>query len=808
VEVFLEGHVTLERLLEGGFDVIDLRDGTATLLEWPGDADRLERLGATARLLDPDPGLTAGQRARAELAARPAPRPTRVISAAREDGVFRAEGLPPFGSGSMGGFWTLAEVKMKLDQIVADDTDGVVADKLDTLGYTLKGRPIWGLRLGKTSPPMSRPVAYFNSLTHAREPEGMQALLYFVDHLLAGYGTEPTATYLLERRTIYVVPVVNPDGYKHNEDLYVASGGTQFGLWRKNLRDNDLSGTITSSDGVDLNRNFGYQWGFDDLGSSPVPSAQTYRGPGPFSEPESQAQRDAIVARQPVTGISFHTSGDLLLHSWGWTATATPDSAAFYEWNDDMTLGNGYQSGASPRVLYAVNGEFNDWCYGDTGLKPRYFSWTPEVGGPADGFWPAPSRIVPLAQENLRTCYYAAAIAGPHVRVESSRLVPGTGTLDPGYAARLQVQARNKGAAGIAGPGLTATLTPISSGAAVLEGTASYPDLAPLASAGALDGGSFQIAADDTVTPGRVLRFHIDFATTEGFLSRDTIEVLCGRPTIVFADDASAGTGNWTGAWGVESGDPGHPGPYFTDSPGALYPSSVEDPFAVNPTLNLSAGVHAYVQYEARWTIDSNSACGLIEASLDGNDWSPLPARATSLGRTGSATQPPNQPVLDGTRHDWMADRANLSAFTGPAATAVRLRFRFRSSNSQRFDGLAIDSIRVLVFDPAAQPAPVAVGPDARPVQLALREVAPNPMRGHARLHFELARSARIRLDVLDLQGRRVRTLLDRTLEGGAGQSATWDGRDEAGRRVPAGLYVVRLASEGRSTTRRLVLLP
>ena len=107
--------------------------------------------------------------------------------------MFRAETLPAFGSGSMMGFWTTAEVKMKLDAMVADDTRGIVADKIDTLGYSSQGRPIWGLRLGRAPSP-TVPAAYFNALTHAREPEGMQALMYFATDLIAGYGTNSWAT--------------------------------------------------------------------------------------------------------------------------------------------------------------------------------------------------------------------------------------------------------------------------------------------------------------------------------------------------------------------------------------------------------------------------------------------------------------------------------------------------------------------------------------------------------------------------------------------------------------------------------------
>src|SRR5262249_43804942 len=150
---------------------------------------------------------------------------------------------------------------------------------------------------------------------------------------------------------------------------------------------------------------------------------------------------------------------------WGYTIGAPPDSSKFQEWTDDMTLGNGYEAGQSPRVLYGVNGEFNDWAYGDVVLKPRAFTWTPEVGGPNDDFWPAPSRIVPLAEETLRISYYVASIAGPFVRVERAELLGGP--LAPGFGRWLAVRARNKGVSGDAGPGLSATLTSLSAGASV-----------------------------------------------------------------------------------------------------------------------------------------------------------------------------------------------------------------------------------------------------------------------------------------------------------------------------------------------------
>lgn len=268
VRVTLGGTVTLQSLLEAGLDIVESRPGRSVdILEWPGDEVALAQLGASTSLVDANPGGTAALRASREMALRPRTVPARVWSAARQDGAYRTEFLPAAGEGSLGGYWTLAEIKMKLDDLVATDTRNLVANRLDTLGYSLHHRPIWGIKLGKTVVgPDTRPVAFYNSLTHAREPGGMQALFAFADTLLARYDNDAEAKCLLDQRQIYLVPCVNPDGYWYNQRIYDSTG--TFGYWRKNLRDNNANGVTGAGDGVDLNRNYGFKWGFNSVGSS------------------------------------------------------------------------------------------------------------------------------------------------------------------------------------------------------------------------------------------------------------------------------------------------------------------------------------------------------------------------------------------------------------------------------------------------------------------------------------------------------------------------------------------------------------
>ncbi|TMJ97798.1 MAG: hypothetical protein E6G67_02050, partial [Actinobacteria bacterium] len=561
-----------------------------------------------------------------------------------------------------------------------------------------------------------------------------------------------------------------------------------------------------TNDGVDINRNYGYRWGKDNVGSSGSQSSETYRGPSAFSELETTGQRDKIVALHPVTGLSFHTYQDLMLHAWGNTDSLPPDWSAFHEWNDLLTRDNAYQSGQPPKILYTVNGEFNDWCYGDTIAKPRAFTWTPEIGSDDDGFWPPPSRIVPLAAENLRPCYVVTALAGPFVQQDGVTIQEGA--MNATYHAHLSVRARNLGVTGIAGPGLTGTLVPLDPGVLMITSSVSYPDLGSRQSGDPVGGAKFDLVVADSITPGRLMRFAIDFTTPGGFFSRDTLVLPLGTPTLLASDNASNGLGQWSpGSWGIVSNDPQHPSRYFADSPGGDYALGANNIMLLNAPLNLSAGVHAHALYEARWDLEKNYDDAEIEASLDGSTWTRVHATGTTPGSGVSGSlQTAGQPYYAGTRWLWKKEIADLSPFTGPAGNAVRLRYRLQSDGSAQFDGFNFDSLRIVVYDPAAQPAPAAVGDGVLPLTLGLAAPSPNPIRSFGRFSFTLPRAGRVRLEILDIQGRRVATLADGMLSPNQ-YVRGWDVRDDQGRVVAPGMYLTRLSGDLGSVTRRFVIL-
>jgi len=83
--------------------------------------------------------------------------------------------------------------------------------------------------------------------------------------------------------------------------------------------------------------------------------------------------------------------------------------------------------------------------------------------------------------------------------------------------------------------------------------------------------------------------------------------------------------------------------------------------------------------------------------------------------------------------------------------------------------------------------------------------VAPNPATGSVVVQFAVPTTAAATIRIFDLNGRRVATVLDATVS--AGRSMRWEGRDDDGRLVPSGTYLVRLESGGRSVTRRLAVV-
>jgi len=330
-----------------------------------------------------------------------------------------------FGFGSMGGYYTFDEVVAELDTMRLLYPN-LITEK-DSIGSTIEGRTIWAVKISD-NPDITEgePEVFYNALNHAREPEGMMSVIYFMYHLLENYGTDPEITYLVDNRGLYFVPVINPDGYVYNETRSPNGGG----MWRKNMNIND-----GGCKGVDNNRNYGYMWGYNNIGSSPDPCAEDYRGTEAFSEFENQAIRNYCNNHNFIICNNYHAYWDVLFTPWAYNLTQTPDSTTY---NYTITLAtqfNGYLNGHfNIPGNYELNGDVTDWMYGEQTSKPKIFAYLTEVGNNNDGFWPPPERIFPIAEDNV---YLNKVLAwGPGVIENPPHIFEGN--VYPGYCVPLE----------------------------------------------------------------------------------------------------------------------------------------------------------------------------------------------------------------------------------------------------------------------------------------------------------------------------------------------------------------------------------
>ena len=238
----------------------------------------------------------------------------------------------------MGGYHTYAELLTVLDDMKAKFPNLISERQAIGEYLTQEGRPIYWLKIG-VNPDIDedKPAILYNALHHAREPNSLAQMIFYMWHLLENYETDEEVKYLMENVELYFIPCINPDGYVYNETTNPQGGG----FWRKNRRINEGGQTF----GVDLNRNYGFNWGIDDTGSSTNSASDVYRGTTPFSEPETQAVRDFCVQHQFKIALNYHAFSNLLIIPWGFDNSLTPDDATYRALGNKMTEQNNYLIG-------------------------------------------------------------------------------------------------------------------------------------------------------------------------------------------------------------------------------------------------------------------------------------------------------------------------------------------------------------------------------------------------------------------------------------------------------------------------------
>jgi len=637
--------------------------------------------------------------------------------------------------------------------------------RVDSIGRSYENRPILAIKISDepwVDDPLEADVL-FVALHHAREVATPDVVLYLMHYLLDNYGLDARVTRLVDTREIWIVPVLNPDGH-----VFVEQGNF---LWRKNRRPAAVGGCV----GVDINRNYGFLWGLDDVGSSGDPCSQTYRGQAPFSEFETRAIRDLVLdeAHDFTSAISYHSYGRLILFPWGYTPEPTPDHDIFEALADSMAAYNGYRPGAGNTAIYPTNGDFGDWMYGDKVVtegfdpkhplneKPRMFAFTFEVGG---SFKPEESMIPQLVSENLAPNLFMIEYADEPARV----LPPAAPQMDPPVVLADGGTQLVWRVGSSVGPNVPVSFD-VDEGFGVSTGADGFESEQLF-----WQGSGFQVTDALSLSGSKSLHTGSQSLLDALFEPVYPIEPAAGE-TLTFKCRYSFPPGHYFFVeLAADGGD-------FTPALGEIVKANGE---------------------RAEFT-------GVIGGESDGWDEVRVPLDSCA-GRyvnyrfrcTTSQSVPGEGIYIDDVRPVAVfRDRRVIDGVTSgilqlePSFEDILVRVRAVDAEGQR------SSWSPPVIVPAAQ------GPVTR------LSVLPNVLGSEARISFVAYGGGRgsemvpVKLEVFDAAGRRVRTVFEGSVRADALHEETWFGRSDDGSLLPGGVYFVVLTARGERLAQKVMLV-
>ena len=306
---------------------------------------------------------------------------------------------------------------------------------------------------------------------------------------------------------------------------------------------------------------------------------------------------------------------------------------------------------------------------------------------------------------------------GPVVRYDGSQLDDsagnGDGVVDPGEMIVLRVTTRNSGSEDASA--IQGTLTSSTSGVTVLDGVATWPDLAQQQSA-LSDPPHFSFALDEDHTCGVPIAFSLAYTANEtpgAWASGFTIPVgvLDGGTIPSFFDDMESGINGWTTAqlaganpWGqstARSSSPTHSW-FVVDIP-TVSDSTLTMPIVTGLPANATLSFRHYVESE------TNFDGGVLEYSSNGSPWSDAGSMIQVGGYTSTISTSYSSPI--GGRAAWSGSlgwrdvEVDLSSLAG---SDVAFRWRFATDSSVSDEGWYVDDVEIVAVTYSCSPAALA----------------------------------------------------------------------------------------------------
>ena len=435
-------------------------------------------------------------------------------------------GLRFFGLGEMGGYMTYEEVENRLRVLSSQNPD---IFKFDTLGRSFEGNNIWSVKISdnpERNESLIEGTAYYDALTHAREPLSMMSTLYYIEWLIDNYDNPNTvAKYLVDNRQMHFILIVNPDGYIYNEQTSPNGGGG----WRKNR--GEIANTTCI--GVDLNRNFSVNFTGLPGTHSTEPCDETYRGRTAASEVETRLVQSYIDEIQPDIAFSSHSYSDVMIDP------TSNDQEPGYDFDTYATLASEF----TPESFHGYGGSLYLIGYQASGTTLGFlhdrgaYAWTPEIG---TQFYEPIDKICDNLIAMLEPMKFISKFAGP-IPSYHSHFVPESSLVKSGETIELVVGVSNNGLRG-----------PITEYDAILSSSHPSveiinPNMTYNAKDVAVDFNEDQpfiidLADIDAEEP---IEFELEIYERGQFIERSSFEILPGSQKIIYIEDFENGLDNW-----------------------------------------------------------------------------------------------------------------------------------------------------------------------------------------------------------------------------------------------------------------------
>jgi hypothetical protein len=274
---------------------------------------------------------------------------------------------------------------------------------------TGKQQPIYAVKISRDVKKFdARPAVLIDGCHHSNEILGAEICTAALHELVEQYGKDPEITRWVDMLQIYIVPVLNVDGF----DIVTAA---QDPRWRKNTRDTDSNGVVVYPDGVDINRNYDFNWAH---GGSGEPQSGRYRGAFPFSESEPRALATFAQQKRFVLSVTYHSQGEVIYYPWSWGGRKAPDDALLTEIAHGLAASIPTMGGdGTYQAEYGAGtvGQSYPWLYGQLGT----FDFVVETGKGASIF--PPYEVEGIVRANLNGIRYMLRRAeGPGLAVKVS----------------------------------------------------------------------------------------------------------------------------------------------------------------------------------------------------------------------------------------------------------------------------------------------------------------------------------------------------------------------------------------------------